>query len=156
MQMLAALHLGRGQCSTIVLLLLCTVPCAAAQQALPCGGKGLSWDIPLCSDATSAPGGLLRMARWADAVGALLRFAMSCDAAGAANAQCKCYLSAVIVWLHAGSAAQAWATYQVALHRSCDGRVSYAGCRQASLRTARLGTHAGECSATVSCKSEQA
>ena len=56
------------------------------------------------------------MARWADAVGALLRFAMSCDAAGASNAQCKCYLSAVIVWLHAGSAAQAWATYQVGLH----------------------------------------
>ena len=53
------------------------------------------------------------MSRWADAVGALLRFAMSCDAAGAGNAQCKCYLSAVVVWLHTASAGQAWATYQV-------------------------------------------
>ena len=53
------------------------------------------------------------MKRWADAVGILLRFAMSCDAAGAANSQSKCYLSAVVVWLYAGSAGQAWATYQV-------------------------------------------
>ena len=53
------------------------------------------------------------MQRYADAVNLLLRFAVVCDTTGATGSQCKCYLSAVVVWLFAGDASQAWAVYQV-------------------------------------------
>ena len=53
------------------------------------------------------------MQRYADAVNMLLRFAMVCDTTGAVTSQCKCYLSAVVIWLFAADATQAWATYQV-------------------------------------------
>ena len=43
----------------------------------------------------------------------LLRFAASCDASGARNSECKAYLGAVVVWLYAGKAKDAWLTYQV-------------------------------------------
>ena len=43
----------------------------------------------------------------------LLRFAASCDVSGARNSECKAYLGAVVVWLHAGKAKDAWLTYQV-------------------------------------------
>lgn len=46
----------------------------------------------------------------------LLRFAASCDGAGARNSQCKAYLGAVVVWLYAGKANDAWITYQVRAH----------------------------------------
>ena len=55
------------------------------------------------------------MQRYPDAVSMLLRFAVVCDSTGASGSQCKCYLSAVVVWLYAADAAQAWATYQVIL-----------------------------------------
>ncbi len=55
---------------------------------------------------------LVRSEKWADAVSMLLRFAASCDASGARNSQCKAYLGAVVVWLHAGKANDAWVTYQ--------------------------------------------
>lgn len=58
---------------------------------------------------------LLRRQRWADAVTTLLRFALSCQASRAHLSQCKAYLGAVVVWLYAGDAAQAWAAYQDAL-----------------------------------------
>lgn len=58
---------------------------------------------------------LLRAEKWADAVSMLLRFAASCDGAGARNSQCKAYLGAVVVWLYAGKANDAWITYQDAL-----------------------------------------
>lgn len=58
---------------------------------------------------------LLRSQRWADAVVMLARFAASCGASGARASQAKAYLSSVVVWLHAGDAAQAWASYQDAL-----------------------------------------
>lgn len=56
---------------------------------------------------------MLKMQRYADAVNLLLRFAVVCDTTGATGSQCKCYLSAVVVWLFAGDASQAWAVYQV-------------------------------------------
>ena len=56
---------------------------------------------------------LIRAEKWADAVSMLLRFAASCDGAGARNSQCKAYLGAVVVWLYAGKANDAWVTYQV-------------------------------------------
>lgn len=58
---------------------------------------------------------LVRAGKWADAVGMLLRFAVACDGMGARNSECKAYLGAVVVWLHAGKANNAWATYQDAL-----------------------------------------
>ena len=54
----------------------------------------------------------MRAEKWADAVDMLMRFAVSCDAAGASNSQCKAYLGAVVVWLYAGKANDAWMTYQ--------------------------------------------
>lgn len=54
----------------------------------------------------------MRAGKWADAVGMLLRFAVACDGMGARNSECKAYLGAVVVWLHAGKANNAWATYQ--------------------------------------------
>ena len=53
------------------------------------------------------------MARYADAVGLLLRFAVACQGAGLGVSQAKAYLGAVVVWLFAQDAAQAWAVYQV-------------------------------------------
>lgn len=58
---------------------------------------------------------LVRSQKWADAVSMLLRFAASCDGMGARNSQCKAYLGAVVVWLYAGKANDAWVTYQDAL-----------------------------------------
>lgn len=58
---------------------------------------------------------LLRAEKWSDAVSMLLRFATACDDMGARNSQCKAYLGAVVVWLHAGKAKDAWVTYQDAL-----------------------------------------
>ncbi|KAI3428586.1 hypothetical protein D9Q98_007408 [Chlorella vulgaris] len=58
---------------------------------------------------------LVRAGKWADAASMLLRFAVSCDGMGARNSQCKAYLGAVVVWLFAGKAKDAWATYQDAL-----------------------------------------
>lgn len=55
---------------------------------------------------------LVRCEKWADAVSMLLRFAASCDGMGARNSQCKAYLGAVVVWLYAGKAKDAWVTYQ--------------------------------------------
>lgn len=55
---------------------------------------------------------LVRAGKWADAASMLLRFAVSCDGMGARNSQCKAYLGAVVVWLFAGKAKDAWATYQ--------------------------------------------
>lgn len=57
----------------------------------------------------------MRAEAWADAVSMLLRFAASCEGAGARNSQCKAYLGAVVVWLYAGKARDAWVTYQVRL-----------------------------------------
>ena len=66
---------------------------------------------------------LLRAERWADATAMLLRFAASCDGAGARNSQCKAYLGAVVVWLYAGKAKDAWITYQV--RRGGEGRSAW-------------------------------
>lgn len=56
---------------------------------------------------------LIRAKKWGDAVNMLMRFAASCDTAGARSSQCKAYLGAVVVWLYAEDAKQAWLTYQV-------------------------------------------
>lgn len=62
---------------------------------------------------------LVRSQKWADAVSMLLRFAASCDGMGARNSQCKAYLGAVVVWLYAGKANDAWVTYQARLGCCC-------------------------------------
>lgn len=56
------------------------------------------------------------MGRYADAVGLLLRFALACHGVGLGVSQAKCYLGAVVVWLFAQDAAQAWAVYQARIH----------------------------------------
>lgn len=66
-----------------------------------------------------AIGFLIRQKMWHHAVSMLTRFAVSCDKAGARSSQCKAYLGAVIVWLYAGDAKQAWNTYQDALSVDC-------------------------------------
>lgn len=42
----------------------------------------------------------------------LMRFGEACDAAGARHSQAKAYLGAVVVWLYAGDAQQAWQVRQ--------------------------------------------
>jgi hypothetical protein len=51
---------------------------------------------------------LVREQEWGDAVSMLMRFGEACDAAGARHSQAKAYLGAVVVWLYAGDARQAW------------------------------------------------
>lgn len=58
---------------------------------------------------------LVRREQWADAVSMLLRFAVACDDMGARSSQCKAYLGAVVVWLYAGKANDAWVTYQASV-----------------------------------------
>lgn len=55
------------------------------------------------------------MGKHAEAVGLLLRFALACHSLQLRSSQCKAYLGALVVWLFAGDAAQAWAVYQVLL-----------------------------------------
>jgi hypothetical protein len=76
--------------------------------------------------ATGAParraGAMLRMGRAADAVHLLLRWAAAADAAGLRSSQAKAYLGAVVVWLHAGDAAQADAVFQARARAGRAGR----------------------------------
>jgi len=58
---------------------------------------------------------LVRSQRWAEAASVSLRYASSCDRAGARHSLCKAYLGAVVIWLFAADASQAWLTYQDAL-----------------------------------------
>ena len=60
-----------------------------------------------------AIGGEIRMGMHAEAVSLLLRFAVACQGLQLRSSQCKAYLGAVVVWLFAQDAAQAWAVYQV-------------------------------------------
>lgn len=64
----------------------------------------------VCSCVT---GGQIRMAKYAEAVGLLLRFALACQSLQLTSSQCKAYLGAVVVWLFAENASEAWAVYQV-------------------------------------------
>jgi len=57
----------------------------------------------------------VRNQKWSNAAMLSMRFAASCDAAGADHSQCKAYLGAIVIWLYAEDASQAWATYQDAL-----------------------------------------
>jgi hypothetical protein len=61
----------------------------------------------------------LRRQAWADAVRLQLRWAAACDGVGAASSQAKAYLAAVVIWLFAQNAREAWACYQVRV-RSVD------------------------------------
>jgi len=83
--------------------------------------RWLPLPAPPCRQAVAQ---LLRAENWSEAVSMLLRFAASCDASGARNSQCKAYLGAVVVWLYAGKANDAWLTYQVVASKQ--GR--WAGC----------------------------
>ena len=53
------------------------------------------------------------MGKFGEAVSLLLRFAVACQGLQLRSSLCKCYLGAVVVWLYAEAAAQAWAVYQV-------------------------------------------
>ena len=41
-----------------------------------------------------------------------LRWAAACDGIGAAGSQAKSYLAAIVIWLFAQDAREAWACYQ--------------------------------------------
>ncbi|KXZ43559.1 SNAPG1 protein [Gonium pectorale] len=58
---------------------------------------------------------LVKAGRWEDAVGVLMRFGAVSDKMGARHSQNKAYLGAVVVWLWAGDAARAWASFQDAM-----------------------------------------
>ena len=80
----------------------------------------------------------------------LLRFAASCDVSGARNSECKAYLGAVVVWLHAGKAKDAWLTYQVGAVRGLAGLgrlgrlcVLPACVSRTGIRAAQAGTNRG-------------
>jgi hypothetical protein len=45
---------------------------------------------------------------WSDAVSMCMRFGQACDKANARSSQSKAYLGAIVVWLYAGDAQQAW------------------------------------------------
>jgi hypothetical protein len=45
---------------------------------------------------------------WSDAVFMCMRFGEACDKANARSSQSKAYLGAIVVWLYAGNAQQAW------------------------------------------------
>ncbi|KAK9815390.1 hypothetical protein WJX72_002807 [[Myrmecia] bisecta] len=82
-----------------------------AVEALEADGKeGQAADI-----FRQAIGNSIRQQRWGDATGMLMRYALACESSKARSSQCKAYLGAVVVWLYAQDASQAWATYQDAL-----------------------------------------
>ncbi|KAK9832485.1 hypothetical protein WJX81_001089 [Elliptochloris bilobata] len=82
-----------------------------AIEALEREGKaGASGDV-----YRQAIGASLRMGRSAEGVCMLLRWAAAAGEAGLHASQAKAYLGAVVVWLHAGDAAQADAVYQDAM-----------------------------------------
>ncbi|BDA50046.1 probable gamma-soluble NSF attachment protein [Coccomyxa sp. Obi] len=74
------------------------------------GKEGLAGDL-----FRQAIGGQIRMAKYAEAVGLLLRFALACHSLQLTSSQCKAYLGAVVVWLFAENASEAWAVYQDAM-----------------------------------------
>lgn len=55
---------------------------------------------------------LIKNAKWEEAVSMLLRFGEGCDKSNARSSQCKAYLGAVVVWLYAQDAKQAWQVFQ--------------------------------------------
>jgi len=59
--------------------------------------------------------GQLRRQAWPEAVRLQLRWAAACDGVGAASSQAKAYLAAVVVWLFAQDAREAWSCYQARL-----------------------------------------
>ncbi|GMH42835.1 hypothetical protein BSKO_10754 [Bryopsis sp. KO-2023] len=68
---------------------------------------------------TSAPdifrqviGHELKQENWEEAAGLLLKFGAFCEEKKMAASQNRCYLGAVVVWLHAMDGRQAWLTFQ--------------------------------------------
>ncbi|KAF6259209.1 gamma-soluble NSF attachment protein-like protein [Scenedesmus sp. NREL 46B-D3] len=55
---------------------------------------------------------LVKRQAWSDAVGMCMRFGEACDKANARSSQSKAYLGAIVLWLHAGDAQQAWQVFQ--------------------------------------------
>lgn len=53
------------------------------------------------------------MGKYAEAVSLLLRFAVACNSLQLQSSHSKAYLGAVVVWLYAQKAGEAWAVYQV-------------------------------------------
>jgi len=58
---------------------------------------------------------LVRNGRYGDAAALLMRFGTTCDAVNARSSQCKAYLGAVVCWLYAQDAAEAWRVFQDAM-----------------------------------------
>ena len=71
------------------------------QGSRACGPEVLCW------------GWQLKRGEWAEAVALELRWAAACDAISQRSSQCKAYLAAVVIWLYAQNAREAWACYQV-------------------------------------------
>ncbi len=71
--------------------------------------------IPYAESLVMA-GGQIRMAQYPEAVSLLLKFALACHSLQLTSSQCKAYLGAVVVWLFAQDAGEAWAVYQVCSH----------------------------------------
>ncbi|KIY98118.1 Gamma-soluble NSF attachment protein [Monoraphidium neglectum] len=58
---------------------------------------------------------LVRNGKYGDAAGLLMRFGEACDSVGARSSQCKAYLGAVVAWLYAQDAREAWQVFQDAM-----------------------------------------
>lgn len=54
----------------------------------------------------------LKQENWEGAAGQLLKFGEFCEEKKMAASQNRCYLGAVVVWLHAGDGKQAWLSFQ--------------------------------------------
>jgi hypothetical protein len=73
----------------------------------------VAWETEHDGDGLLFTGGQIRMARYAEAISLLLKFALACHSLQLTSSQCKAYLGAVVVWLFAQNAGEAWAVYQV-------------------------------------------
>lgn len=62
-----------------------------------------------------ASASLVRSQKYAAAVSMLLRFGATCEKSGASQSLVKSYLGAIVIWLYAGDAKQAWQVYQEVL-----------------------------------------
>jgi len=101
----------------------------------------------------------LRRQAWPEAVRLQLRWAAACDGVGAASSQAKAYLAAVVVWLFAQDAREAWACYQVRLSPPIAvslGEPLSSGLAEMTTAAMYRGTHASCCRALRSFMTEPA
>jgi hypothetical protein len=80
-------------------LMLSACACASAKRVAD-EFQHITTLLPLTSDFC--------LQAWSDAVSMCMRFGEACDKANARSSQSKAYLGAIVVWLYAGDAQQAW------------------------------------------------